>query len=290
MNDAARPVSAGLHFVAVPIGNARDITLRALDVLAGADVLAAEDTRTLRRLMEIHGIALNGRRIVAYHDHSGEADRARLLDELRGGRSVAYASEAGTPLLADPGYALGRAAIAEGLPVVAVPGASALLAALAVAGLPTDTFTFAGFLPSASAQRRARLAELSAAPGTLVLYESPRRLAAALADLASVLGGARPAAVARELTKRFEEVRRGTLDELAAALDAEAVKGEVVVLVGPPAAGAAAADDAAVEAALAEALKTMRVKDAATAVAGALGRPRRDVYQIALALAAEGGT
>lgn len=283
MNSTSPPrVPAGLHFVAVPIGNARDITLRALDVLAGADVLAAEDTRSLRRLLDIHGVALGGRPLVAYHDHSGPPDRERLLRPLREGGSVAYASEAGTPLLADPGFALGRAAIAEGLPVTAVPGASALLAALAVAGLPTDTFTFAGFLPAGSAQRRARAAELASAPGTLVLYESPRRLAASLADLAEVLGADRPAAMARELTKKFEEVRRAPLGELARDLAAGDVKGEVVLLVG--AAPARPGAEADVDAALRSALDTMRVKDAATAVAGALGLPRRDVYQRALRL------
>ncbi|SHI97363.1 16S rRNA (cytidine(1402)-2'-O)-methyltransferase [Wenxinia saemankumensis] len=273
------PLSAGLHVVAVPIGNARDITLRALDTLASADVIAAEDTRSARRLMEIHGVALGGRPLLSYHDHSGAGDRARLLRHLAEGRSVALVSEAGTPLLADPGFALGREAIAAGHAVTAVPGASALLAALAVAGLPTDRFTFAGFLPPGETQRRTAIAGLREAPGTLVLYESPRRLAATLADLAAILGP-RPAAVARELTKRFEEVLRGDLAELAERVAAAEPKGEIVVLVGQgPGEGPETGD---VDAALREALRTMRMKDAATAVAGALGLPRREVYQRAL--------
>ncbi len=169
-------IPPGLHLVAVPIGAARDITLRALDVLAGADVLAAEDTRTLRHLMEIHGIALNGRPLVAYHDHNEAEALPRLMGALRAGKSVAYAPEAGTPLVSDPGFGLARAAAAEGLPVVAVPGASAVLAALAVSGLPSDRFLFAGFPPAAAGERARFLAELAPIRATLILYESPRRL------------------------------------------------------------------------------------------------------------------
>jgi 16S rRNA (cytidine1402-2'-O)-methyltransferase len=282
MNWSAGPLSAGLYLVATPIGSARDITLRALDVLAAAEVIAAEDTRTARKLMEIHGIALAGRRLVAFHDHSDTAAAVRLVAEVQAGRSVAYVSEAGTPLVSDPGYELVRAAHAAGVTVTAVPGASAVLAALAVAGLPTDRFLFAGFLPAAAVARGVEIAGLRGVAATLVFYESPRRLAATLADLAQGLGEGRPAVVARELTKRFEEVVRGTLGELAARYAEMDVKGEVVVLVGH--ATEEAADGATVQAALAEAMRTMRMKDAATAVAGALGLPRREVYQIALGM------
>lgn len=282
MNSTGGPLSAGLYLVATPIGSARDITLRALDVLAAAGVIAAEDTRTARKLMEIHGIALGGRRLVAFHDHSEPAVAARLIKEAQAGRSVAYVSEAGTPLVSDPGFELVRAAIAAGVAVTAVPGASALLAGLSVAGLPTDRFFFAGFLPAQSAARARAIAELRGLAATLVFYESPRRLGATLAALAQGLGAARPAVVARELTKRFEEVVRGSLGELAERFGGAEVKGEVVVLVG---AGApAAADDEAIRAALAEAMRTLRVKDAAAAVAGAMGLPQRDVYRIALGL------
>ena len=282
MNRDVKPLSAGLWLVPVPIGNARDITLRALDVLTAADVLAAEDTRTLRHLMDIHGIAPAGRPMLAYHDHSDAAAQERLLGHVAEGRSVALTSEAGTPMLADPGFGLVRAAVERGLAVTALPGASALLPALSLSTLPTDRFTFAGFLPSSDSGRRRAIADLADAPGTLCLYESPRRLAATLAALAETLGADRPAAVARELTKRFEEVRRGSLGELAQLYEGQSVKGEIVLMVGAGEEAPAAAED--VEAALRAAMETMRIKDAATAVAGALGLPRREVYQIALTL------
>ena len=285
MNDRRHPVPPGLHLVSTPIGNARDITLRALDVLAGADMIAAEDTRTARKLMEIHGVPLNGRRIIALHDHSSEAAVARLVEEIGTGRSLAYVSEAGTPLVADPGFELARAAAAAGLDVLATPGASAVLAALAVAGLPTDRFAFVGFLPSGREQRRAELAELRDLPFTLVFYESPKRVQEMLGDLRDILGERRESAVCRELTKRFEEVRRGTLAELAEGMD-DKPRGEFVVLVGRE--GAQAVEEIDVETALRDAMETMRVKDAATAVAGALGLPRRQVYQIALGMKADG--
>jgi 16S rRNA (cytidine1402-2'-O)-methyltransferase len=275
-------VPPGLHFVATPIGAARDITLRALDILAGADVLAAEDTRTLRHLMEIHGIAVGNRPLIAYHDHNGAAVRPRLLRALQDGKSVAYASEAGTPLVADPGYQLARAAIEHGLPLHAAPGPSAVLCALTVAGLPSDRFLFAGFLPTAAAARKRVLAELAPVPGSLVFYESPRRLARVLHDMQEVLGRDRQAAVCRELTKRFEEVTRGTLGDLAAAFAEREVKGEVVVVVDRAAAAVASAET--LDEALEKAMKTMTVKDAAAEVARALALPRRDVYQRALAL------
>ena len=275
----------GLYFVATPIGAARDITLRALDILASADVLAAEDTRTLRHLMEIHGIALQGRPLVAYHDHNGEAARPRLIAALKAGKSVAYASEAGTPLLADPGFQLGRAALAEGLTVLAAPGPSALLCALSVSGLPTDRFLFAGFLPNTSSARKRALRELADIPGSLVFYESPRRIAASLRDMAETLGADRQAAVCRELTKRFEEVTRGKLADLGEIFTKRAVKGEIVVVVDRGT--AAVVGPETVEAALKSALKTLSVKDAAAQVALQLGLARRDVYQLALGIGAK---
>ena len=279
----ARPMAPGLHFVATPIGAARDITLRALDILAGADILAAEDTRTLRHLMEIHGIALGDRPLWAYHDHNGPAVRPRILAALREGRSVAYASEAGTPLVADPGFQLARAAIVAGLPVLAAPGASAVLCALSVSGLPTDRFLFAGFPPAAAGARARFLAEIGAVPATLVLYESPKRVGRLLGEMAQALGAGRQAAVCRELTKRFEEVSRGSLAELADAFAGRDVKGEIVVLVDR--AAETEVSDQDLEQALRTALLTLSVKDAAAEVARRLGLARRDVYQAALTLA-----
>ncbi len=281
MNDSGSPLSAGLTLVATPIGAARDITLRALDLLRDADIIAAEDTRSTRRLMDIHGVPLNGRRLVACHDHSGEGVIEGLVDAIAAGASVAYVSEAGTPVVSDPGFTLARAAISRGLPVTAAPGASALLAALAVSGLPADRFLFAGFLPSAAAARRAAIAELSAVPATLILYESPKRVQELLRDLCDVLGE-RPAVVCRELTKRFEEVRRGPLPQLAAALAGEEARGEFVVLIGRGGPREVSEED--IRARLTEAMATMRLKDAATAVAGALGLPRQQVYRLALGL------
>ncbi len=277
-----RPLEPGLHFVSTPIGAARDITLRALDTLAMADVLAAEDTRTLRHLMEIHGIPLGDRPLIAYHDHNAEAARPRLLRALAEGQSVAYASEAGTPLVADPGFQLARAAIEAGHRVLAAPGASAVICALTVAGLPSDRFLFAGFPPAAAGARASFLAELAPIPATLVLYESPKRVNRLLVELRDSLGEGRAAAVCRELTKRFEEVSRGTLAQLAEDFAGREVKGEIVVLIDR--AGVIAADPAAVEAALRRALGEMSVKDAAAAVSAELGIPRRDAYQMALKL------
>lgn len=277
-----RLLAPGLHFLSTPIGAARDITLRALDILTVADVIAAEDTRSLRHLMEIHGVALGGRPLIAYHDHNGEAQRPRLLRALEAGQSVAYASEAGTPLVADPGYQLARAAIAAGHPVFAAPGPSAVLAALTVSGLPSDRFLFAGFPPKTGSARRKWLSEFAAVPATLIFYESPKRVGEMLGDLAQSLGGERQTVVCRELTKRFEEVRRGTISELAAEFADQTVKGEIVVLVDRPQPRVVQAAD--VTAALRERLGRMRVKDAAAEVAEALGLPRREVYQAALRL------
>lgn len=275
-------IQPGLHFVATPIGAARDITLRALDILAGADVLAAEDTRTLRHLMEMHGVALNGRMVLAYHDHNGEQMRPRLIEALKAGKSVAYASEAGTPLVADPGFQLARAAIDEGLTVLAAPGPSALLCALSVSGLPTDRFFFAGFLPPKSAARKTSLRDLAQVPGSIIFYESPRRIDACLRDMIETLGPNRQAAICRELTKRFEEILRGTLADLSESLAGRDLKGEIVVVVDR--ADPVPASAQTVEDALREALKTQSSKDAAAQVAQAFGLTRRDLYQLALSL------
>ena len=282
MNHEIRPLQAGLYLVATPIGSARDITLRALDILASCDLIAAEDTRTARKLMEIHGVPLGRRQVVAFHDHSGAGAVDRLVAAIAAGQSVACVSEAGTPLIADPGYELALAVQAAGLPVTAAPGASAVLAALAVAGLPTDRFAFLGFLSAAEAQRRTQLAEVRDLPFTLVIYESPKRVHDLLIAGCEVLGEDRSAVVCRELTKKFEEVSRGTLGSLAADFDGRVVKGEIVVLIGR--AGAEEVSEIDVEQALRDAMATMRVKDAATAVAGALGLPRRQVYQTALSM------
>ncbi len=274
-------IAPGLHLIATPIGAARDITLRALDILAGADVLAAEDTRTLRHLMEIHGVALNGRPMVAYHDHNDASARPRLMAALRDGKSVAYASEAGTPLVSDPGYQLAREAMSEGLTVLAAPGPSAVLCALSVSGIGSDRFTFMGFLPSKGAARKSVLKEAKAIPSSLIFYESPHRLKESLKDMAEGLGD-RQAAVCRELTKRFEEVTRGTLAELAQIFAEREVKGEIVVVVDRGKTEAARTED--VEEALKLALAEAPVKVAAAQVAERFGLARREVYQMALKL------
>ena len=283
MNYRTEKLAAGLYFVATPIGNARDITLRALDILASADLIAAEDTRTARKLMDIHGVPLGNRKLVPFHDHSKDAQAQRIVGQIKAGSAVAYVAEAGTPLIADPGYELGQAASAAGCMVTAAPGASALLAALNVSGQGTDRFAFVGFLPAGKAQRDAELANLRDLPFTLVFYESPKRVGELLASLRDTLGREREGAVCRELTKRFEEVRKGSLDELAMFYAGDAPRGEIVVIVGRS--GASSVSDSDVIAALEEAMKTMRVKDAATMVGGALGLPKREVYQIALGLA-----
>lgn len=282
----ARPLTPGLYLVSTPIGNARDITLRALDILGAADVLAAEDTRSLRRLMEIHGIPLGGRHVIAYHDHNGPEARPKLLAALAEGQSVAYASEAGTPLVSDPGFALVRDAAAEGHRAFGAPGASAALAALVVAGLPSDRFTFAGFAPTARGARQKFLRELAGLKGTLILYETPKRMAACLDDAVAILGGSRDAVICRELTKRFEETRRGTLTELFETIGEMSLKGEAVLCIGPAVDAEIGEDDIA--AAMAREMVDVPVKEAAKRVAEALGVPRRDAYQIGLSLKSDG--
>ncbi|MEO9827411.1 MAG: 16S rRNA (cytidine(1402)-2'-O)-methyltransferase [Paracoccaceae bacterium] len=281
MSDALqnRPLDPGLYFIATPLGNARDITLRALDILRDSEVLAAEDTRSLRRLMEIHGVSLEGRRIIAYHDHNGAKARPGLLKALGEGRTVVYASEAGSPLVADPGYQLAKEAIEQGLPVFSAPGPSAVIAALSVAGLPSDRFTFAGFPPNASGARRKFIESLAHVPGTLILYESPARLNATLKAAAEVLGEERRVAVCRELTKKFEEVIRGTLAEVIEQVGERKLKGEIALCIG---AGDQSADPADIEKALRKAMETQKLKDAAKEVAEQFGVSKRDLYQLGL--------
>ena len=274
-------IAPGLHFIATPIGAARDITLRALDLLAAADVLAAEDTRSLRHLMEIHGIALARRPLLAYHDHNEAAALPRIMAALEEGKTVVYASEAGTPLVSDPGFGLARAVIAAGLPLFAAPGPSAALCALTLSGLPSDRFMFAGFAPSARMARQTFLASLAPVEATIILYESPKRVRETLGDLVQCFGKERRMALCRELTKRFEEVRRGTVEEVLTSLGQTDPKGEIVLVIdrAPP----MLHSEESIQAALDAALRTMSVKDAATAVAEETGMPRRQIYQLALA-------
>jgi len=274
-----KPLSPGLYLVATPIGNARDITLRALDILAVADVIAAEDTRTARKLMDIHGVAVGDRPLIAYHDHSGEAGRAGILKLLREGKSVAYVSEAGTPLVADPGYALARDAGAAGFAVTAAPGASAVLTALSLSGLPSDRFLFAGFAPTAQGARRRWLGELSGIPATLVIYESPKRIHRLLDELCDMGEEKRPGAICRELTKKFEEVIRGPVEALRDEVAGRQLKGEIVLVLDRVEVTVA---DETMEDALRRAMQEMTLKDAAATVAEAYGLARRKVYQAAL--------
>jgi 16S rRNA (cytidine1402-2'-O)-methyltransferase len=281
---AGRPVEVaalapGLHLVATPIGNLGDITLRALETLAGADLIACEDTRVTRKLTEHYGIAT---RLSSYHDHNATEALPKLLQRLENGGAVALVSDAGTPMVSDPGYRLVVAAREAGYAVHTVPGPSAVLAALTLAGLPTDTFFFEGFLPPKSGARRARIASIARIPGTLVLFESGPRLGETLADLADALG-TRQAAVCRELTKLFEEVRRADLPTLAAhyAGDAE-TRGEIVIVIAPPDEDAQAPADDEVDRLLRQTLERASVKAAVAEVAALTGRPRREIYQRAL--------
>jgi 16S rRNA (cytidine1402-2'-O)-methyltransferase len=284
--DAER-LEPGLYVVATPIGNLRDITLRALDVLGGADLVLAEDTRVTRKLFAAFGLSTP---LKPYNDHSGEAQRASVLEALAGGARVALVSDAGTPLVSDPGFKLVRAVIAAGHRVFPLPGASAALAALSAAGLPTDRFLFLGFLPPKDGARRTALSDAAPVRASLVIFESGPRLADTLKDAADILGP-REGAICRELTKLFEEIRRGQLGDLAAHYaGADAPKGEIVVVIGPPTA-AEAPDAAGLDAMLRLALQTMDAKTAVTAVAASSGAPKREVYARMLALTgkADGG-
>ena len=271
----------GLYIVATPIGNLRDITLRALEILAAADLVACEDTRVTRKLFAHYGLSAP---LLAYHDHNAATARPKILDRLAAGGAVALVSDAGTPMISDPGYRLVREATEAGHTVTASPGASSVLMALTVAGLPTDRFFFEGFLPTRETARRTRIGELARIPATLVFFESGPRLAATLGDLAAGLG-TREAAVARELTKLHEEVRRGALENLAADYAAGGeTRGEIVIVVAPP--GEAEQPNAAdIDALLQAALARTSVKEAVAEVAAATGEPRRAIYSRALELA-----
>ena len=273
---------AGLYITATPIGNASDITLRALEILRFADILLCEDTRATRRLLEIHSVKrARDSRILAYHDHSSDKIRRGILDDVEGGKAVALVSEAGMPLVSDPGYRLVRDALERGIDVTCAPGANAVLTALTLSGLPSDQFFFAGFPPSKQSSRRKFLSALEGIPATLIFFESPHRLAESLKDMASIFKE-RSGTVARELTKRFEEIKRGTLEELADFYAGQAPKGEMVVLV--EGAGDGAAKDIDVEAQLRVAMKDNTLSDAARQVAQNNGLSRSAVYQCALAL------
>jgi len=278
---AARPLEPALYLVATPIGNLGDITLRALETLAGADVLACEDTRVTRVLLDRYGIQ---NRPYAYHEHNADEAGPKLMAALDAGKSVALVSDAGTPLVSDPGYRLGQLAIEAGHRVVPIPGPSAPLAALVGSGLPNDAFFFAGFLPAKDKARRDRLAELRTVPATLLFFESPHRIGATLAAAAEVLGPARAASVCRELTKTFEEFRRGTLGDLAQYYAGDrVVKGEIVLVIGPPA-PPEAPEQGEVDALLSQLAATLPAAKAATEAARQTGLPRKELYQRILEL------
>jgi len=277
----ARPLQPALYVVSTPIGNLGDMTLRALETLAAADILACEDTRVTRVLLERYGIR---RRAFAYHEHNESEATPRLVAAVAEGKSVALVSDAGTPLISDPGYRLVGAMAEADLRVIPIPGASAVLSALAASGLPTDSFFFAGFLSVKDGARRSRLTELKAIPGTLIFYESPRRLAVSLASMADELGGARHATVSRELTKTFEETRRGTLATLAEHYQAaDTPKGEIVICVGPPLA-AERPDEADVDALLLDLSAQMSASKAAGEAARQTGLIKSDLYKRLLTL------
>jgi 16S rRNA (cytidine1402-2'-O)-methyltransferase len=279
----APKAAPGLHLVATPIGNLGDITIRALETLAGADIIACEDTRISRRLTERYGITAN---LKQYHEHNAEQARPKILARLAEGASIALVSDAGTPLISDPGFKLVREVTAAGFDVIALPGPSSVLAALAVSALPTDRFFFEGFLPSRQMARRSRLTELATINATLVLFESGNRVQDTLADMADIMG-ARDAAICRELTKLHEEISRAPIPELARSADTLETRGEFVLVIGPPAADAQAMSDGDLDSLLRASLARDSVKDAVAHAVELSGRPRRAVYARALELAKE---
>ncbi|MBR1123418.1 16S rRNA (cytidine(1402)-2'-O)-methyltransferase [Bradyrhizobium lablabi] len=279
---APKPVP-GLHLVATPIGNLGDITLRALETLAGVDLIACEDTRITRRLTERYAISVQ---LSPYHEHNAATARPKLLERLAQGASIALVSDAGTPLISDPGFKLVREACAAGHAVIAVPGASSVLTALSVAALPTDRFFFEGFLPAKEGARRARLAELAKIDATLVMFESGNRVQDSLRDLAGIMGG-RDGAICRELTKLHEDILRASLAELAAKADTLETRGEFVLVIGPPAAGAKVMAEGELDDLLRSSLQRDSVKDSVAHAVELSGRPRREVYARALELAKE---
>ncbi len=276
-----RPLEPALYLVATPIGNLGDMTLRGLETLAGADVLACEDTRVTRVLLDRYGIRT---RPYAYHEYNADEAGPKLLAALEAGKSVALVSDAGTPLVSDPGFRMARLAIEAGHRIVPVPGASAPLAALVGSGLPNEAFFFAGFLPTRDKARKAHLSGLATVPATLLFFESPHRIGDTLRAAADVLGADRQASVCRELTKTWEEFRRGTLQELAQYYgDDRAVKGEIVLVIAPPPQGQAMST-VDVDTLLAELSQTMQTAKAATEAAAITGLPRKALYQKLLKL------
>jgi len=272
-------LDTGLYIVATPIGNLRDITLRALDILWSADLIYAEDTRQTRKLLDAYSISAS---LKPYHDHNAAKMVPTIMQELNAGKSVALVSDAGTPLVSDPGFKLAREAIAEGHIVVPIPGASAVLAGLVSSGLPSDSFTFAGFLPPKSAARQMALERYKTVPGTLIFFETGPRLEDSLKDIVQVLGN-RPAAIARELTKRYEETRRGPISELINSIQSDPPRGEIVLIVG-----ASKTDsvwtDVQIDAALVDEIAALGVKRASASIADLSGWAKRDVYARALKL------
>ena len=281
-----KKLDSGLHILATPIGTANDITIRALNILRDADILVSEDTRVLRKLMEIHGINLNGRKILSYHDHNGEVQRPKLIALIKEGKVLAYASDAGTPLIADPGFSLTKLAIQNNIRVHAAPGASALLTALCLAGLPTDNFFFGGFLGSKSSQRIKNLQKIQNLDATIVYYESPKRTLSTLKDISKIFGNDRLISVCREMTKKFEEVIRGTVDQVIDEIKSRhSFKGEVVIVLGPPT--KKEISDEEIYSALQIALQEYRIKDAATQISEQFGVPKKRSYEMALRIKAE---
>ena len=281
-----KKLDSGLHILATPIGTANDITIRALNILRDADILVAEDTRVLRKLMEIHGINLNGRKILSYNDHNGEVQRPKLIALIKEGKVLAYASDAGTPLIADPGFSLTKLAIQNNIRVHAAPGASALLTALCLAGLPTDNFFFGGFLGSKSSQRIKNLQKIQNLDATIVYYESPKRTLSTLKDISKIFGNDRLISVCREMTKKFEEVIRGTVDQVIDEIKSRhSFKGEVVIVLGPPT--KKEISDEEIYSALQIALQEYRIKDAATQISEQFGVPKKRSYEMALRIKAE---
>ncbi len=277
--ETAAPLAPGLYIVSTPIGNLRDITLRALDVLQAAEHILAEDTRQTRKLCEVYSISSP---LSAYHDHNAAARVPDLIERLNAGAKIALVSDAGTPLVSDPGFRLVRAAVEAGIDVWPVPGASALLAGLVKSGLPSDAFHFAGFLPPKSGARQTSLSKLSNVQATLVFFETGPRIAKVLADVAKIFGD-RPVVLTRELTKRYEEARHGTAEELLGSVQETPPKGELVLLIGPPNEDTLWSKSQ-IEAALTEQIADVGVKRASTAVAELSGWPKRDVYALALNL------
>ena len=269
----------GLAIVATPIGNSRDITLRALDILEEADIIACEDTRVTIKLLSLYGIS---KPLTPYHEHNTERSLPKLINHLKQGKTVALVSDAGTPLISDPGYKLVRTCAKEGIPVTPIPGASSVLASLMTSGLPTDRFFFVGFLPPKTIARKKTLVSLATIPATLVIMESSRRLAGSLVDMADILGP-RPAVVARELTKLFEEIKHGLLTDLASHYNFKGPpKGELTIVAGPPIATAINHED--LDYLILKALKNDSLRDATNSITAVTGLPRRKVYARALAL------